>query len=206
MPLIDAPADALADIYARSLFELAEEAGGASAVESASAELGEVLEIARTDPGFSEFLASRVLPVARRAASLERILKGRVGDLTLRFLQVLNQKGRLGHLPAIAAALDRRVQEKLGRVEVDVYTAAPIGPDALRQVRERLRAQLGREPVVHPYTEPAMLGGIKLQIGDQLVDGSLATRLRRFRDRLATDGAARLRARAERIIDDIGSV
>lgn len=205
MPLIDTPPDALAEIYARSLFELAEAKGGRSVIENTQAELEDILEIARGNPRFNEFLGSRVLPVAKRSVSLEKILKGKASDLTLRFLQVLNEKGRLSHLPPIAAAYDRLVQEKFGRVEVDVYTASPISPDELRLIRDRLQAAIGKEPIVHPYTDESMIGGIRLQIGDQLVDGSLSTRLRKLRDQLATGGAAEIRARAEKIIDDSGN-
>lgn len=204
MPLTDAQPDALAHVYARALYEMADSRGGRATVEASLGELEDVLEVARSNAEFSEFLASRVLPVAQRSASLEKIFKGRMSDLVLRFLQVLNEKGRLGHLPAIVAAMDQVVQEKFGRIEVDVYTANPISPDELRAVRDRLQKALGREPIVHPYTDNAMLGGVKLQIGDRLIDASLATQLRRLRDQLAGNGAAEIRARAQRIIDDAG--
>jgi F-type H+-transporting ATPase subunit delta len=202
MPLIEAQPDALAEIYARSLYELAEAKGGRPAIEAALAELEDILELARSDAHFSEFLASRVLPVDNRSKSLEKIFSGRVGDLTLRFLQVLNEKGRLGHLPPIVGALDRIVQEKFGRIEVDLYTAAPATREEIEQVKGRLQRALGKEPVIHAYTDPAMIGGLKMQIGDRLIDGSIATRLRQFRDQLATEGSAEIRTRAERIIDN----
>lgn len=140
--------------------------------------------------------------MAQRSASLEKIFKSKVSDLTLRFLQVLNEKGRLSHLPPIVAAFDRTVQDKFGKVEVDVYTASPIAHDDLRTIRERLLQALGKEPILHPYTDESMIGGIRLQIGDKLIDGSLSTRLRKLKDQLATDGAAAVRARAEKMIDD----
>ncbi len=202
MPLTDAQPDALAEIYARSLFELAEARGGREATEAALGELEDILELARTDARFGEFLASRILPADAREKSLERIFKGRVGDLTHRFLQILNEKGRLSHLPSITAALDGIVQKRFGRIEVDVYTATPLAPEELAGIKGRLQASLGREPIVHAYIEPAMLGGVKFQVGDRLIDGSLATRLRKFRDQLSGRGAAEIRARAERIIDD----
>jgi len=205
MPLTDAQPDALSQIYARAIYQLADEKGGKANIESCLSELEDVLEVARGNPDFSEFLASRVLPVAQRSASLEKIFKGRLSDLALRFLQVLNDKGRLGHLPAIVGAFDQHVQEKFGRIEVDVFTATPISPDELRAVRDQLQKSLGREPIVHPYTDNAMLGGVRLQIGDRLIDASLATQLRRLRDQLASHGAAEIRSKAERIIDDAGS-
>ena len=201
MPLIESQPDALSQVYARSLFELAEAKGGRPTIESSLGELEDILELARADARFSEFLASRVLPLAQRSASLEKIFKGKVSDLVLRFLQVLNEKGRLGHLPAVVTAFDRVVQEKFGRIEVDLYTAAPATREEIEQVKTRLQKALGKEPVIHAYTDPSMIGGLRMQIGDRLIDGSIATRLRQFRDQLATGGSAEIRARVERIIE-----
>lgn len=195
MPLIQAPPDALAGIYARSLFEMAESQGGRDMLERIAGELEDLLELTRTDPKFNEFLASRILAASDRARSLRKILSGRISDLTLNFLLLLNDKQRLGHLVPIVAAFDQLVQEKFGRVEVDVYTPAPISPEQLRDIRDRLQATLKREPIMHPYTDPSMLGGIRLQIGDTLIDGSIASRLRRLRDQMTSEGSARIRAR-----------
>lgn len=202
MPLLEKSPDALAQIYATSLFDLADKAGGRQAIEATLAELEDVLEMTRHDARFSEFLASRVLPMAQRAESLTRIFAGRASDLTLRFLQILNEKGRLPHLTAIVSAFDHLVQERFGRVEVDLYTAAPISPDELRAIREQIQAKLGREPIVHPYVDASMIGGIRLQIGDQLIDGSVSTQLRRLKDQLAERGMAAMRARFDRAIDE----
>lgn len=202
MPLSQAQPDALAHTYARSFFELARDAGGQPKIEECLGELEDILEIARGDARFAEFLSSRVLPASSRAASMKSIFEGRVSDLTLRFLQVLNEKERLSHLPAIVAALDQIAQESFGRIEVDVYTAAPISGDELNAVRSRLSDILSKEVVVHPYTDASMIGGVKLRIGDQLVDGSVATRLRKMRQRFTTSGAAEVRARAADILDN----
>ena len=200
MPLTESQPDALSNIYARSLYELAETSGGREAVEGATGELHDVMELSRADARFSEFLASRVLPVERRAGSIEKVFKGRLSDLVVRFLLVLNEKGRLSHLPAITASLDRMVQERFGRVEVDLYTAMPVEQRELADIKARLQKALGREPIVHAYTDESMLGGVKLQVGDRLIDGSLLTQLRRMRDTLSREGAAALRAHADRAI------
>ncbi len=204
MPLTEAPPDALSRIYAQTLFEMAQAAGGQAKIEETLVELEEIMELARADVRFSEFLSSRILPAKARGASLATIFKGRLSDLTLHFLLVLNDKGRLGHLAPIVAAFDQLVQNAFGRVEVDVYTASPVSSGELAAIRDRLRAALGREPVVHPYVDGSMIGGLKLQIGDQLIDASIATRLRKLRDKLATDGSAKIRAKAAQIIDAAG--
>ena len=202
MPLIDAKPDALSDVYAAALFDLAVEAGGQERAEKVLGELEDVLELARSDASFGEFLASRVLSRDTRRGSLQKIFEGRVGDLTLRFLMLLSQKNRLGHLSPIVASLDKRVQEAFGRVEVDVYTAAPISPEQLGGIREKLKAALGKEAIVHPYTDESLIGGMRLQIGDRLIDASVSARLRGLRDRMSRQGSAELKGRFDRLLGE----
>lgn len=202
MATLDRQADALARIYAGALFEEAEEAGGQEAIESTLAELEDILALAREEAQFAEFLTSQILPENKREASLRAIFKGRASDLTLNFLLVLNEKGRLDHLGAIVAAYDERLQERFGRIEVDVYTAAPIDDDQAGAIEGRLRDVLGKEPVLHRYVDESMLGGLRLRIGDQLVDASVSTQLRRMRERFEAGGADEVRNRIQDIIDD----
>lgn len=195
MPTTDHVPDALARVYAAALFDLAKAGGGRDAIEHTQGELEDILEIARQDRAFGEFLASRIVASEARSEALGRIFRGRCSDLTLRFLLTLNQKERLSHLGPIAAAFDELVQKEFGRIEVDVYTAEPAQAGELQQIKARLQEVLGREPVIHSYTDPKMIGGVKLQIGDQLLDGSVATRLRQMRERLAGPGAEAIRSR-----------
>lgn len=195
MPLSHAVPDALCQVYAKSLFDLVETKGDGPAVEGTLAELEDILELAKGDRGFDEFLASRTIPRSKRDATIVRIFSGRCSPLTLQFLRVLNDKERLGSLPGIAAAFDALVQHKFGRVEVDVFTVDAISPDQAADLKSRLSRVLGKDVVLHPYVDHHMIGGVKFRIGDQLVDASLATRLRSLQDQLASQGLAALRAR-----------
>lgn len=200
MPLIESESSALAQVYARSLFQLAQEKGGREAAEHTLAELEAILELARGNRVFGEFLSSRALSVSERADSLNRILRSRIADTTIDFLQVLNLKGRLAVLPSIVAAYDNLVQESFGRVEVDVFTAEPMEEGLRSLLKNRLQSVLGKEIILHPYLDGAMIGGIKLRVGDQLIDGSVATQLRSMQDQLNKDGMSSLRARIGQII------
>jgi len=194
--------DSLAKVYARSLYELAAESSRREDVLEAADELEQIGELMRGDRALREMLASPIVDPARREASLRRIFGGRVSDLTLRFLLVLNEKKRLSHLASIIAAFDQLVQEAFGKIEVDVFTAAPLGAEQLGEVAARIQSALRREPVLHPYTEPAMIGGIKLRIGDQLVDGSVAAQLRRLKGELLRGGASIARGGLSRFIEE----
>ncbi len=201
MPLIEAQPDALAKVYAKSVFEIAHTQGGQANTESVLGELEDILEMARNDAQFSELLASRLIDTDKRDASLLRIFEGRVSTLTLNFLRQLNRKGRLGNLPSISAAMDEMVQSQFGRIEVDVFTASPISADELGSVKNRIADALGKDVILHPYTDSSMLGGIKLRLGDQLIDASIQAELRKMRDNLVNKGAAEVRGRAGDMVD-----
>lgn len=194
MPLIEAAPDALAKVYAKGLFEAAEKQAGRA--EGVLGELEDILELARANDDFSEVLASRLIDADKRDAALVRLFEGRVSAHTLSFLRLLNRKGRLGHLAPITGALDAIVQERFGRVEVDVFTAAPIAQAEMASIRARLTDALGKEVVLHPYTDSSMIGGIKLRMGDQLIDASVRADLSRLRDRLlGQTGTVRARSK-----------
>jgi len=204
MPLHEGQPDAVARLYAASLFEVAQAKGGQSTIEAIGAELGEIVELARADARFAEFLSSRILSAKERAGSLAKMFRGNADPMVVNLLLVLNDKDRLGHLGVIARAYDEIVQEKFGRVEVDVITAAPVDDDQMNALKQRLQARLGKEPVLHRYHDASMIGGLKLRVGDQLFDASVETRLRRMRERLSSSGMAAMKSRADRIIEDKG--
>ncbi len=204
MPLHEGQPDAVARLYAASLFEVANAKGGQAHIEAIGAQLSEVVEMARADARFSEFLSSRILATKDRAKSIHAILDGKADPMVVNLLLVLNEKGRLGHLGVISLAYDEIVQERFGRVEVDVFTPMPIDDDQLAALKDRLQARLGKEPVMHPYIDKSMIGGLKLRAGDRLFDASLETRLRRMRERFGSSGRAIMKTRTDIIIEDKG--
>ncbi|MFZ4576096.1 MAG: ATP synthase F1 subunit delta [Phycisphaerales bacterium] len=201
MALTQSDPNAVSNVYAKSLYQLADSKGGRAQVETCLAELEAILDLAQSTPNFGEFLSSRAVSESDRAAALQKIFKGRISDLTNSFLQVLNAKGRLSVLPSIVTAFDMVVQEKFGRVEVDVFTAEPIDEELKNTLRSRLQVVMGKEVVLHSYLDGAMIAGVKLRVGDQLIDGSVATQLRAMRDRIEVHGGSELRSRVTKILE-----
>jgi F-type H+-transporting ATPase subunit delta len=194
--------DALANVYARSLFELAGEAGGHEKVLEIADEIEQICELAMTDQEINLFFSSPIIDSEKRSEALSAIFSNRVTDLTLRFLLVLNNKGRLNHLQQISCAYDKIVEDAMGRVEVDVFTPVAIDASVVQTIKDRVQEMLGKEPVLHPYVEPEMLGGIKLRIGDQLIDGSVQTKLRRLSESVQNNGLVAIREKFETYVDD----
>ncbi len=195
--------DAVARVYAQSLLELADAAGGDEKIVETGVELNAISEMIRGDAEIAEFLRSPIVDAGKRADALRRIFEGRVSDLVLRYMLVLNGKGRLGEFAAMAAGYDQIVNERMGRVEVDVLTVdGSLAPDQLALLGEKVKAKLGQEPVFHQYADESLIGGLVLRVGDQLIDGSVRGQLRRMREELLVSGSNRVRAEADDFLAD----
>ncbi len=199
---LDTPPDAIDKVYAKSLFELAEAKGGRALLEELSGELDELVELIRQNPKLEELIASRIVASEAKSASLRKIFDGRVSEHVMYLMLLLNKKGRASRFVRVAVAFDEMVQEQFGKVEVDVYTRMPIPEDQLAHLKAQLQSALGREPVLYAYTDETMLGGIRVRVGDKLVDASFTTRVRAIRERLTDFGIASVRERAESMYQD----
>src|SRR5205807_7695299 len=114
-------------------------------------ELGDLRQIVEDVPTFAAFLADPGISESERAAVLQRTFKGKVSPLMWNFLGVLNVKGRLGRLADIAGAYDEMLDEKLGKVEVDLTVAQPLSHQQLAAAQQKISTALGKDAVVHSY-------------------------------------------------------
>lgn len=183
--VLDDEAPELSRTYAEALLGASEATGGAEAVLG---ELDELIEdVWRGQPAFARILASASVPQADKDRMLVEVFEGRALPVVVNFLRVLNRHGRLGLLPSVVrqarAAWDRR----MNRVPVRVRTAVPLDEGQQQALRETLGRLTGGTPVMSLEVDPALLGGLVVQVGDDLYDGSLRTRLRTMRRRLVEE-------------------
>lgn len=179
-------------VYARALFEMAEEQG---ALDEAADEMDQLADLLRHDASLRRLLTSRSLSTAERAESIERVFKGRVSDVLYRFLQVLNRKERIDQLAGVAQSMSDLVHEHRGLIEVDAFVPQRLDEHEADQLAQRLGQIMHKQVVLHQYVDPSLIGGLKIRVGDRLIDGSVATQLRRLRTNL--ERAGREQARQE---------
>lgn len=201
-PIIDQPPESLDRVYAQSLFDLVEAEGGRPLLEEIAAEI-EVLDEGRSrDPQVLEFFRSRIIGAREKGAVLSTALRGKIHPLVLNLMLLLAKKERLDRTGRVFAAFDQLMQERFGKIEVDVYTRFALPQEEIDRLRTKLQSVLQREPIMHAYIDESMIGGIKLQVGDKMMDASIATSLRRMREKLLDDGASEVRGRIGKILGD----
>jgi F-type H+-transporting ATPase subunit delta len=173
---------ALARRYAEALIDAAQKEGGA---EAALEELAEIEEdVLKPFPRFAAVLASARVQAAQKDRILRELFEGRASGLVLRFLRVLNRRGRLEILSSVLrearAIWDRRNR----RIPVRVRSAVPLDEGQLQALRDRLARLVDGTPMVTVATDPDLIGGLVVQVGDHLYDASVKDRLAQLRQRL----------------------
>lgn len=171
----------VADVYAEALFALA---AGAGRVEDVRSDLDELIQLSAMDAGFAGFLASRALDDDHRAAGLEAMFRGKLGDMVLNTLLVMNKNGRSGLLAALHHAYVRRQQAAANQVDAYVTTAVALDDSQKKAVADTAAQVSGRTPLMHYDVNPSILGGLVMQIGDWRYDNSVSRKLGVVRRRL----------------------
>jgi F-type H+-transporting ATPase subunit delta len=183
----------VADVYAAALHALALPA---QAVKAIYEELRQVVELAERDRTFGEFLRSSAIDAEKRAASLDRMFRGKLSDTLLDTLQVMNRHGRLETLPAMLRCFVVRAEAAAGMVEVRVRSAIELTPEQRLRI-EALAAELSkRKPIMEFAVDPDVLGGLVMQINDFRYDYSLRRQLQLARARLRERGERGIRRTA----------
>jgi F-type H+-transporting ATPase subunit delta len=171
----------IARSYASALFELGERTGD---LESFARALAAVNALLDADPRIREFLRSPRIKVDEKKQVLKQAFTGRVPPLFLNFLLVVLDKRRQRLLRPIAREYDKLVDERLGRVNVQVTLAHSPQTAELTEITARLTKLVGKAVIPHVQIDKNILGGIIVRYSDRLLDGSLRRRLVSMRSRL----------------------
>jgi F-type H+-transporting ATPase subunit delta len=168
--------------YADALVGAAEHEAGAEPVLAEFAELQS--DLLERFPAFAAILASARVPVKEKDRMLVEILEGRASSLVLRFLRVLNRHGRLDLLGVILREARSIWDRRQGRVLVRVRSAVPLEVDQVESLRNRLARLLAATPILKVSTDPRLIGGMVIEVGDHRYDASVKSRLEQIRYRL----------------------
>lgn len=175
----------VSDRYARALFDALSVNEPDGAVDAGMEQLEAIAAVLSRYPDARQILINPVFPPERRETFLADLgnvlgLDSRVGKL----LVLLVERRRLDLLDEIIEQYRRRVDQQKGIVRAAVTTAAPLDETARRRVAERLEQALGKRVVMSVNDDPSLIGGVVVQVGSTVYDGSLRQYLAGVKNRL----------------------
>ena len=169
-------------MYARALFEAAQEA---DRVDAVSSDLGALATSGDEVPELRAFLRNPQIEPEGKAALLEQLAAG-ADELVRNFVRLVAEKGRAGELPEIAKELDALVARAQNRLAVELTTSYELSEEEAQSIVQTIEKASGRTVEATRTVDPGLIGGIVLQIGSHRADGSVRGRLERLRHELAT--------------------
>ena len=148
-------------------------------------------------PTFALMMTSPLRSTADKDRIIVQTFERHALPISVRFLRVLNRHGRLELIDRVLAEGRAVWDQKQNRRPVTVRSAVPLSDAQLDALRERLRRQLNATPVLQPEVDPALIGGLVVQIGDHVYDGSVRNRLEQLRNRLTEGKSHEIQSRRD---------
>ena len=169
--------------YARSLAEIVFEE---NLEQEVTGDLSAYGEIFRVVPDLLEVLQTPAVPRESKDRLLNELMaKHPVNPVTSNFLRVLLQHNRIGFFQQIFDLYLNLVNEHKGVISARVTTAMALSEQEVNQLGERLSAITGKSVNVEPQMDATILGGVIVQLGNTIFDGSIKARLAEMKRRLA---------------------
>lgn len=158
--------------YARAIFELA-----AGREEAIGAEVDGFLD-SYEDPDLKKVLGNPAFDQDRRKDIVVEVA-GRLGlsDLTTHFLSLLVTRDRLDGLPSIARYYHRLLDDAAGRVNVKVVVSQSLSDEQRKSLADVIGEMTGKTAILTEEVDPAIIGGIVVEVGGKVYDGSVRTQL-----------------------------
>ncbi len=171
----------IATVYARSLFEVAEEQNKLDAVRE---QLGQFADALSENRELQVFFFSPYFSTPEKKDGLKKALSG-TEEIFDNFLELLIEKHRMPAVFRIRRELDQMWQRENKLLPVEVTSAIELDKQTVKHIGDRIGEQTGQKIELSAKVEPDILGGIVVRVGNSIIDASIRARLEQLRKQVA---------------------
>jgi F-type H+-transporting ATPase subunit delta len=171
----------IAQVYARSLFEVAQEH---DKLDDIREQLGQISEAIAESRDLSTFFFSPYFSTGEKKEGLEKTLDG-VEPLLENFLEALLENHRMPAIHRIRREYDALWAEENKLLPVDITSAIELDEATVKSIGDQIGEQTGRKVELVAHVDPDILGGIVLRVGNSILDASIKNRLDQLRRQVA---------------------
>jgi F-type H+-transporting ATPase subunit delta len=164
----------IADRYAEAIFSVAQDG---NAVEQVDNDLTSIVELLKSNQDLNRLWMHPVVDAEDKKQMVRQLLAGKVHPLTLNLLQLLFDKKRGMLFAQVQKAFHDRYNALRRRATVKVTSAMPLEQSQADTLRAQLADKLAKDVHMETAVDPSLIGGMILQIEDQVIDNSLRGRL-----------------------------
>jgi F-type H+-transporting ATPase subunit delta len=162
--------------YAAAIYDLA--------LEPWLKHLGSIQKVVKGDATLRDDLHAPGISTGDKLDRLSQAMSVEVSGEIRKFLGTLLEAGQIDQLDAILIELDRLAQRRPERTVAHVTSAVPLTESEKEALRAKLTEQFGSDLEMRFEVDASLLGGVRLRVGDRIIDGSVAGKLAALRDHL----------------------
>lgn len=167
----------LATNYAQALFSLARDH---NVLEEILEQLKMIDETLKKEKEVIAFISNPLAPKKAKKELIKKLFENDINPYLLNFMFILADKSREAIIPSIVTNYQKFLYEHLDIIEVRVTTARSLSDQQYLAVSTKMKKMLNKKVVLDKHINPKILGGIMLQIGDKLLDGSITRQIKKL--------------------------
>lgn len=167
--------------YAEAFFSIARDA---DKVDEFQQELEIVVNTIEESELLKEYFAHLLIPAKEKKDVVNKLFGGKLSQNTLNFLAVIVDKRREGYMALITEQYKNMADELRNILKADMYSAQALPEADINDLAAKLSASTGKTVQLNPMVDASLIGGVKLRIGDQIVDATVAKKLAMLKDKL----------------------
>lgn len=166
--------------YAKGLFIAAKEL---NKVEEVGKELKELISQLKENLQVLEFLQSPIYPPEIKIEILQEVLRYfKVSPELEKFLVLLVERRRIQYIEEIYLMYQALLDEEMGMARGEVISSYPLSEEEKRELEQALEELLKKKVVLDVKLDSEILGGVKVRVGDYVIDGTLKSQLSHFKE------------------------
>lgn len=170
--------------YSRALFNAAE---AGHVIDSVEADLDAIVNLYENDRQFKDFLYSPQVGREEKLKIAETLFSDRVTATTMQLVRLLIEKGRETEIPGVRDEFVKLRRERGAVLYAEIVSAEPLSDSQSGTLIKKLEEKSGKKVEATFRTDTTLLGGIKVAVGNYVLDGSIRGAYNRLRDTMRRD-------------------
>jgi F-type H+-transporting ATPase subunit delta len=171
----------IATVYARSLFEVAQEKGNLDDVRE---QLGEFADALDSNQSMQVFFFSPYFSTQEKEEGLDKVVSD-ADPIFGNFLKLLIEKHRMPAVFRVRRTFDELWRQENKLLPVEITSAVELDESTVKQIGDRIGEQTDQKIDLSARVEPDILGGIVVRVGNSIIDASIRARLEQLRKQVA---------------------
>lgn len=169
--------DGIAKRYAKALFDLSVESSKTEKT-TIRRDVAKLTKILKTSDSFSQLVRSPVLSADVQDKAIQAVLaRAKIGTIVAQFVGLVCQNRRAYALASIMTGFAALEAKERGEITAEIISVSKLNAVQEKAVKTQLKKKFGKDVRIDATIDPAMLGGLIVKVGSQMIDGSLRTKL-----------------------------